>query len=560
MGRVFLLPTLFAVSSIGAPAWALPWPSGTKGQGSRTGGGLAGSVKSFKGFDHCLEELANKLPVEVAAMTLGSAQLELVCRSRQAAAEGDVQICQREVKDYNLRKECERFVAVFTGRASDCPKRGYPMYREGLCQALAQRQPSLCLAAPAEQRGVCRGILLGEAHCGALKAEKRAQCRAEVRAWAGTFKGAKPVLPDSFKPSFEVRATGLTSGVNLPAAAGHFRANALDQGLLVADGPDAATPGGDWLVVNRSFAPQESYDWGSQPPVELELMVPLSSGGTGTFTLASGAGSAKASYREPTGYRHRTMESATGSVTVTRFSRQPGGRVTGTFALELTDGVDRLKVEGAFDTFVREALPVATLRTFMQYRTGSTGYLGSGRLSPDDVALWKAQIKQVKEGLTDVDTALRDAMATDTNKVVYSGSVSRRYQSGNVYSGYRLYSVYPNGALFLLGFRDGDVILKVNKQKLDTPEDVYAAFGRFKKASKLVVELERGGKTVTFTYRVKKLPLSKELRKKLQQKAKEGPKPRAAGILGTLRSGGGGLSGGVIGGSPAPPASPAPKP
>ena len=500
-----LVGCLLVICSLRGSASALPWPAG-KPSAPSSAAGLRGSVGSFKSFEKCVEELTAQLPAEVASQVLGTDPVDLVCRSRQAAAKDDPDVCQRNIKDYNQRNQCLRFFAIYVGRPLDCPQKGYPSYREGLCLALASRNPSLCLAAPAAHRALCNAVLRGTSQCNSLGAAKRPGCLKEALAWRGIIKPTASTLPATFRPQLEVRAAAITAGLTLSAEASHFKAKTLDAGILVAD--QGGT--GDWLVIDRNFAPQESYDYSSSPPMELELQAPLPSMGTGTVNVGGTGGAlAKVSFRESGGYRYRTMQGSSGTVTVSRLSRASAGQVAGTFSIELTDGVDKLKLEGTFETFIRELLPLSRVASYMQYRSGSGSQSWSGTLSVEEVKKAQARIVKVKENVYDVDPSIRADIIADTGKLTNAASISRRYRTGGSYRGFQLYSVYQNSLMFLLGFRDNDTVLKVNGKILDTKEDAYDAFAKLKKANTIVVVVERGDKELKLTYRIRRIPPSK---------------------------------------------------
>lgn len=497
----FGLLVLGSLMLLAGAAAALPWPSGGRSAG---GGGLRGSVQGFKSFESCVEELTAQLPPEAASQVLGSDPVQLICTARQATAKDDPEVCRRSLKDYNQRNQCLRFFAVYVGRPLDCPTRGWPTYHEGLCHALATRNPSLCLAVPKETRTLCQAILRGEGQCASLGQSERTQCRREAQAWRGVLKPIAGTLPASFKPSLEIRAAALTSTLTLDARSSQFKSASLETGLLLADQAGS----GDWLVLDRNFAPQETYSYSGTPPMDLELQVPTPATGVGSSTIGgTGGGQGKVSFRESGSYRYRTFQASSGTVSVTRFARSAGGQVSGTFSVEFTDGVDRLKLEGQFETFVRELVPLANVASYMRYRTGS-GASGQsyGSLPPDEVTKLQARIVKVKENSFDVDPSIRTEILADTDKLTRGASVGKPYASaGSKDASFRIYSVYPNSLLWLLGFRDNDQIKKVNGKAMDSREAFYEAYSRFKKAATIVVVIERGGTELKLSYRFKKV-------------------------------------------------------
>jgi hypothetical protein len=502
------------------PATALPWP----GSGPSKKRGLYAAIKSFKTFDGCMAQLVKRVPVEMSALLKADA-LEVVCRSHQAVAEDDPKACQSGIKDYRARKDCQRFYAIYTGRPNNCPTRGYPRYPEGECLAMASRNAGLCRLVDPRKRSTCQGALHGLPFCKALKGAEQSTCQVAAHTWKGVVKAGKVLPAKSFKPFFKVQTTALSGGITLSPKMASFSSGRLDQGILLGD------KGGknDWLVINYSFAPTEYYiNHKRRGPIKVELQVPLGSQPIKTYTLTGGpGGSAKVNFssRRPT-YRYVRMNSSSGGkVTVTKLERKLGGRVEGSFDLNFSDGVDKLRVQGSFATFVRHLVPSTQLASYMRHRVRPRKryHYNRGRLSPAELAKAKDRVRKVNDTLFDVDPSLRDEVVTDTAKIRYGASISSARSQG----GYKLYTVYRNSVLWQVGFRDRDVVTKVNKYHLDKPEDAYAAYGKLRKARKLVFTIERGSSTVKLTLRIKRVRAKKKKKTKKTRGAKKKAKRKS---------------------------------
>jgi len=381
---------------------------------------------------------------------------------------------------------------------------GYPARQEGLCGALSSRNPSLCLAAKPAERAFCRALLGQRGACAKLRGADKLRCRLVARTWRGVVVPTKPTLPARFRPRLKVKVTALTPGIRLPPKARAFSSDQLDYGVLVADRPGK----GDWFIIDRNFAPREVYTRLVHAPLRLTIRLPLAGKPpVGTHALTGGVGGdAEASLaRAP--YRHVKLRSTAGTVKISAFSRRPGHRVSGSFDIELSDGVDRIKVEGKLDTFVRSAVPLAHVARYMQYKTNpGRRYQGLKFMRPKAVRANMARIRKVSSTLYHVDPKLRDELARDTRQLLY-GFLAPRGQArgGRGRGGYRLYTVYKNSPLWLLGFRKGDVVTKINGRTIDRREDAFTAYARLRRARRLIVELERGGNPSKVTYRVCKV-------------------------------------------------------
>ena len=68
--------------------------------------------------------------------------------------------------------------------------------------------------------------------------------------------------------------------------------------------------------------------------------------------------------------------------------------------------------------------------------------------------------------------------------------------------GYRLIRVRPYNILYKMGARSGDIIKRVNGKALDSTEKLMQMWTSLKTESKITVDLERGGKVMTFDYSI----------------------------------------------------------
>lgn len=70
--------------------------------------------------------------------------------------------------------------------------------------------------------------------------------------------------------------------------------------------------------------------------------------------------------------------------------------------------------------------------------------------------------------------------------------------------GFKLYAIRRGSLPAALGFKNGDRIARINGLDVSRPDGLLAAYRRIKKARDVTVEIERRGKPVTLTYRVKR--------------------------------------------------------
>jgi general secretion pathway protein C len=73
--------------------------------------------------------------------------------------------------------------------------------------------------------------------------------------------------------------------------------------------------------------------------------------------------------------------------------------------------------------------------------------------------------------------------------------------NGNI-EGYKLFRVSPNNILYKLGARSGDIARRINGHPIDSTEKLLGLWKSIQGDSKITVDLERGGKLLTFELNV----------------------------------------------------------
>ncbi|MBW2731251.1 MAG: hypothetical protein JRH20_02600 [Deltaproteobacteria bacterium] len=475
--------------------------------------------------------------------------LESICRGREAVARGRRTPCNL-LRGIRSQARCQRYYAASVGRPSACPKAGSMAY-EGLCAALAWRDPSFCRLARDRRIPLCVGALKGKKACTQKKGRARVRCAAAAATWKGKLKVKKPFLPTGYQTVLEARITALSS-LALPGNVASFTSKRLHRGVLLADKPGH----GDAFAILQNLAPVP-YSGRYDPGPHIKLWVPLPQNGMpGRVQVQSPSAGGSLSFRIRGPNRSIRLAITGGKVTFSRLERKVGGRIIATFSLLAGNGVDRVRLEGRLDTFVRQLIPLSRMGRTIGYRASTItkrryGY-NRGRLRVKEVAQVKKSIRKLSERRYEVDNALRDAVVKDT-AIMITGASIYRYRGKP--KGYKLSRVYRNSVLWQLGLRDRDVLLSVNKKKLSSREAVFIAYAKFRRARKLTLELLRNNDTIKLVYRVKRTRKKKDGKLVLGE---DKSKP-SAGILGTkkklrgiFRSGLGlkgsvGVGGGVVG-------------
>lgn len=77
------------------------------------------------------------------------------------------------------------------------------------------------------------------------------------------------------------------------------------------------------------------------------------------------------------------------------------------------------------------------------------------------------------------------------------------YLEGGETTGFQLRMVRRNSLIAQLGLKRGDILRKVNGLPLNSPEKALQIFGQLRQAKHISIDLERGGKTMTFAYEIR---------------------------------------------------------
>ena len=102
--------------------------------------------------------------------------------------------------------------------------------------------------------------------------------------------------------------------------------------------------------------------------------------------------------------------------------------------------------------------------------------------------LSRAEIKQ--KVFNNMDNALRGLRAGP-------------YRVNGQVQGYRLIRVRPYNILYKFGARSGDIVKRVNGRAINSTKKLYSMWEALKTESRITVDIERGGRIVTFDFNIK---------------------------------------------------------
>jgi len=101
--------------------------------------------------------------------------------------------------------------------------------------------------------------------------------------------------------------------------------------------------------------------------------------------------------------------------------------------------------------------------------------------------LSKAELQQ--KVLNNVDNALQGIQAGP-------------YRVDGAIKGYKIFRIKPHNIMYKLGARNGDVLMRVNGHAIDSTEKLLSIWKSVQGDSKISVDLERGGKLLTFDFNI----------------------------------------------------------
>ncbi len=314
------------------------------------------SLARHETTEACIERLRTGTPIEVSelAADLGYDQMLVdSCNAVRAVRDGDVAACDALAVSA-IQRGCRRRLAAVHGEPDACPDDPVVGGREPLCLAWAQRNPTLCRGVGPGDRALCTTVLARDRHaCARLSAALRPRCEVAIERLGSVLDGDAVGPEDLGTPRFHLEARLEASG----AAAGGAAARGpieIDRDVLER-GVNLSGHGCAWTIAfqDPNGEHPSPISFAERPPTatvtvdvpigaELPLAVPIGAGAAGVQLVLPGIGSADG------------VSGATGTVTVTRFEPERGGRVEAHVDGSLALSPGRVRVAGDLATYVRD--------------------------------------------------------------------------------------------------------------------------------------------------------------------------------------------------------------
>lgn len=484
-----------------APHW-----SGLLGLGGGPGPSATGT---FSTYGKCIDEVGRQLPPELGVVLPNYYDVpDAICRMREALAEDNPELCKK-AKTHTLRKGCETAYAIYRQRPDGCPlSYSARQGREAMCVALATRRPVLCLGARYEDEEVaCRAILEGSVgDCRGLSSSKRDRCETEVQRWKPLVKGpVKSSFPRGFEPSLDLTLTG-AAGSSAPLPVSKLTVDCAAAGAVAPSHGDA-----EQIVLCEMYSSRYRFgrraspyahrvrlDLSFRPPRQPGESIPFGQDASFRMRLTGGG----------------TYESSgQGEVKVTRFERERGGRISGSFQVTVVGTSSRrglaeaeeLTVQGTFDTFVRDLVDPAALRRGNRYRyrfgsryssgsrLGGLGSIGSGSSagSGSGASGLLGTLRGLRAGTQPAERTRRFA-AVLTAATLTEVNVGAR-------KGLQVTSIIKDSLWERMGILEGDVVFQIGAVKLLRRADAVRIRAELRARDRVAISVRRGKRNTTLT-------------------------------------------------------------
>jgi len=128
---------------------------------------------------------------------------------------------------------------------------------------------------------------------------------------------------------------------------------------------------------------------------------------------------------------------------------------------------------------------------------------GEGVLGPSAAALTQVlTVRPLDEGHYEVSRSELDAALAHLDQIAEQARIVPAYGDGQP-KGFKLFAIRPDSLFSKLGFANGDVVRRVNGFEMNSPANALEVYARLRDASRIDVELDRGGSSIRKSYSIR---------------------------------------------------------
>ena len=114
----------------------------------------------------------------------------------------------------------------------------------------------------------------------------------------------------------------------------------------------------------------------------------------------------------------------------------------------------------------------------------------------------KDEIEQIVENKRIISRGFVEKTAINANQILTQVRIRPHFVSG-VSEGYWVGNIQPGSIIEEMGFRNGDIVKRVNGQDVDSPEKIFQLYQEIRKTGLVVIDVERGNQIKTLTYEIR---------------------------------------------------------
>jgi len=111
-------------------------------------------------------------------------------------------------------------------------------------------------------------------------------------------------------------------------------------------------------------------------------------------------------------------------------------------------------------------------------------------------------VRQVGEGKFEVSRDDIEKATSNLGLMMTQARIVPNIVAGEI-KGYKIFAIKPGSIYDKIGIQNGDVIERINGMELTTPESALQFFQQLKNETRFVIDLERNGQKLTFTYNIR---------------------------------------------------------
>lgn len=112
------------------------------------------------------------------------------------------------------------------------------------------------------------------------------------------------------------------------------------------------------------------------------------------------------------------------------------------------------------------------------------------------------QVKKISENYFEIDRNEIENATSNLGMMMTQARIVPNIVMGEI-KGYKIFAIKPGSIYDKIGLRNGDVIERINGIELKTPEDALQFFKELRNENRFVIDIDRDGEKLTFTYSIK---------------------------------------------------------